>query len=405
MPSPKQAEQVVQATVKMIMTWSLDTTSMTPDGKIIMQHAQVQPSCTGFFVGAKTGEDNGYIATAGHCLDKNEVMPYLMQQLLTPGATDPSGMPSGKSAQAVPAPTQPSMPLPDPKLRIQVLQPVDQAGATLTHPFDAHMIDFMPLMQGDYGLAKIDERLPVVPSLSIATAAPNLGDGLVSIGFGGSMDSDAIQPDQPLPPADNPFADPYATNPGQFAKDASDGPIQQSVEFGFYGGFQQPLGTGIRFQQTSAPLTAGMSGGPTVKMENGQPVAVGTNSYTRDTQPFNYFTNTGGLRDFLRDHGVVSTSPTTSDPSQPASQDPSATNNAPSTPVTVANKADLNPWANVPGWVGFSAITLAIATLLILIFGVIFGILLLLQRRNRPQPANTVVPTHEHPDATTVEDQ
>jgi hypothetical protein len=129
-----------------------------------------------------------------------------------------------------------------------------------------------------------------------------------SIGLAGSMLDDAIVPDMPVPTTPQEFyTGPYQNDPGEFAKDIDDSRFRWSFNQGSHGGEQFPAGSGARFMQTSAPLTPGMSGGPTVIIDSSyQPRVVGINSYIRDMQPINFVSSTETITGLLQSNDIPS---------------------------------------------------------------------------------------------------
>jgi S1-C subfamily serine protease len=401
-PTPKMLNDAKKSVVGLILTWSVDVTIITSTGPITRTVFD-QGECTGFYVGQSTGINNGYIATGGHCVDPNEVKASL--QAKVDNIVNPPTGPKGGPPANTPQPNKPV--ISDPRLRAQVIH-LDDTDTNPVKPIDAHqMPGIITFDQGDFGLLKVD-GLTYTPSILLATAEPTLGDNLVSIGLVGSMLEDAIQADQPQ--TTSPLDDPYARNPGQYAKDVSVSRARLSFEFGQFSGEQYPLGFGARFLQTSAPLTPGMSGGPTVKVENGKLVVAGTNSYSRDLQPFNFFTDTSGLNNFLNDHGVTTGQTAGSAPSAQSGDKSSSPTNDTATPNT--NPAMAQTGSSTVGLQGntqnyFTAlwlniilgfIALCFAAALILIF-------LWMRRQNNPpaiQPNDSLhddAATQHHSDA------
>ncbi len=127
---------------------------------------------------------------------------------------------------------------------------------------------------------------------------------------------------------------------------------------------QQFTPGGASVWEISAPMSPGMSGGPTL---NSRGEVVGTNSYTIDLQPFNFVTDYSNLQNFLRDHGVV-TEPAAADTSpntEPGSTE-DGTNVAPS-----GNQSNLDSenW-KIAFWVMLAAALLLAALLAMAIFRV-----------------------------------
>src|ERR1700676_1029064 len=221
-------------------------------------------SCTGWYV-SKTAE----LVTAGHCVDPQhgrEVIlnGYLGDQKatdLTKDALanwhvegDQQGSPVGRAVQAI--------------------QPQGVDGATITSATTVQVVDFKAADAGDVALLHLPNMAKETPGLIVAQNVPKVGDPVTAIGFPGELQDLADQ--------------------SQIAR--------ASFKTGSVSS-QQVTPQGVTQIEVSAPIGAGMSGGPTVNRDN---QVVGVNSAgLADQANFNFITNTPDLRTFLLSHNVV----------------------------------------------------------------------------------------------------
>jgi serine protease Do len=221
-------------------------------------------SCTAWYV-SKTAE----LVTAGHCVDPQQgreviLNGYLGDQKatnLTADALanwhvegDEQGAPVGRSVQAI--------------------QPQGVDGATITSPTTVEVVDFKATDAGDVALLHLPNMAKETPGLIVAQNAPKVGDPVTSIGFPGELQDVADQ--------------------SQIAR--------ASFKSGSVSS-QQVTPQGVTQIEVSAPIGAGMSGGPTVD-QDGQVVGVNSAGLA-DQANFNFITDTPDLRTFLLSHNVV----------------------------------------------------------------------------------------------------
>jgi hypothetical protein len=203
--------------------------------------------CSGLIV-----NPGGYIVTAGHCVDdgwegaQGSALEYAVDEMIDNGDVSASkreqlidDVKSGAIRWKVEGHDQDSRP--DPVVHVQVgggpvkwRDNVEQAQGT-----SARVLDFRPWSKGDVALLKVeDDNLPVVPLAPKSDI--QVGQELLSIGY--------------------PLALASAREGDTVALTARNGQVN-SVDS------TAMNGPGNLFYETSAALTAGMSGGPSVDLQ------------------------------------------------------------------------------------------------------------------------------------------
>ena len=147
-----------------------------------------------------------------------------------------------------------------------------QRGKDVT-PLPARVLDVRPLGEGDVALLKVELGGKLIPAAELsADAAPQVGDPILAVGYPASTD------------------------------DVTDFSLDPTVKSGTVSATEtvetQPI------FQVSAPMTQGMSGGPTVDLE-GRVIGVNSFSPAGEDQAFNYISPVQGLKELLARNGVV----------------------------------------------------------------------------------------------------
>ena len=223
----------------------------------------------------------GYIVTAGHCVDpaNPDVKQNIYQQLFTSGmfgnlsdddvnkmvqtATNQEWQIEGKDAGT---PIQRT---------VQVIQPEGVTDRQATEWTTVQVTDFQPMNNGDNALLKLSDMKPF-KALPVASAAPPAGTAITAVGFPGSV-ADTIADPNRLP--------------------------QPSFKSGTVSGAQVDA-QGVQKTEISAPMSAGMSGGPTIN-DKGEIVGLNDESPGEgETQAFNFITDGGALHAFLTKNNV-----------------------------------------------------------------------------------------------------
>jgi S1-C subfamily serine protease len=220
-------------------------------------------TCTGWYV-SKSAE----IVTAGHCVDPAQGRRVVLDEFLKENNAT-SFLNDALANWHVDGATQGS-PL---DRSVRAIQPEDVEGATITSPTTVQVVDFKPTDDGDVALLQVPDTATETPPLTIAGAAPQIGEPVTSIGF-----------------------------PGELREVADHSQIARaSFKTGSVSS-HQVTPQGVTKIEVSAALGPGMSGGPTVNRD-GQVFGVNS-SGLRDAANFNFITDTAGLRAFLASHDV-----------------------------------------------------------------------------------------------------
>ncbi|GAA4557998.1 trypsin-like peptidase domain-containing protein [Pseudonocardia xishanensis] len=268
-PTEKAAAEVRPAIVYLTSTFTAyvgDTDGLFfNNGQPITLNA----SCTGFGVNPQ-----GYIATAGHCVDtttpegvRADFVKSVAEDLV---ARDPSlplasvveyGMANWTvEGQAKGSPID---------VQYSAVIGSGTGGSAQATAVPARLVDFRPNSQGDVALLKIESTdLPSVDLDKASSAA--VGTPVLSIGYPAA--ADAVT-DTTLEPSNK------------------DGQVSTTRTIG-----------SVPFYETSASLSPGMSGGPTVDLEGD---VIGINSaYVQGDQAFNFIAPATGLTELMARNGV-----------------------------------------------------------------------------------------------------
>ncbi|MDN5857385.1 MAG: serine protease [Pseudonocardia sp.] len=275
-PPPVNAtERAAVLTRPAVVRIAMDFTMVfeDPTGTLLTSPADFtfSGSCTGVGV-----NPNGYVATAGHCVDNTTaegvigtVLQEAARQIV---AADPTRTPEEVIDFALKNWTvrgaTPGSPV-DRKVMVGTGS-LDAGNRPTIRP--AEVIGYKSLTSGDVALLKIDVKdLPTVP---LATDADvRIGTEVLSIGFPGSADE--------------------ATDP-TFEPSNKDGRISSKKTMG-----------GVPFYETSASMSQGMSGGPTVDMQ-GRLVGINSWGPVGETAEINFMTAADTLSAFMASNGVRS---------------------------------------------------------------------------------------------------
>lgn len=236
--------------------------------------------CTGFIV-----SPDGYIGTAGHCVDPKEVRAYFLIQAArwviknhyyatTPtfrtalrfadqdyrieGADKGGGNAYQKSAD----------------LSVTVAWSVSVSGLPSGNTAPARVVSFKSLNQGDAALLKIEAQ-DLTPLLFADNADISTGTEVVSVGYPASVGS---------------VSDANLSDPSFKSGTVSS---IRTIENGL-----------LPVYEVSSALSGGMSGGPTVDL-NGDVIGVNSYSPRGETQQFNFIQTIQSLRELMADAGVT----------------------------------------------------------------------------------------------------
>ncbi|MCK8674418.1 trypsin-like peptidase domain-containing protein [Rhodococcus sp. HM1] len=235
-----------------------------PDGELFdTAPYQASWTCTGFVV-----NPDGWVATAGHCVDDVRSMLldaafgdiYAANMDWAPeelaAFVDGSFTVEGEKGGS------------DPTLEIAVLFGEGTSGTRLP----ANVIEYRPLEQGDVALLKV-QRDDLPAALLATDDDVAIGTPVLSVGFPGSTEK-----------VTDPSLEPTNKSGKVSAKKTS--------------------GT-VPFYETDAALSGGMSGGPTVDLE-GRVIGVNSFGPSGESQAFNFIAPSSGLEELLAARGITS---------------------------------------------------------------------------------------------------
>ena len=235
-------------------------TAVFPDGTVTEDPATVFMLCTGWFA-----SDKGHVATAGHCLEEDELIGEAMLDSVMAG--------SGLTAEDLDVMGVRWTHRVDDK-RARVGQPSGVEGGPLSgdEPIVAEIIGFQGFDDGDNGLLKI-ANMDGTPALPIAGERPEIGEEVTAIGFPGEVSA------------------------------VTDVKRQSSS---YKGGEVSSHGVslnGAPITEIDASVSGGMSGGPTLN-EAGEVIGMNSFKAVGESDTSNFVTDTETMRTFLEGEGV-----------------------------------------------------------------------------------------------------
>ncbi|GJF06515.1 serine protease [Pseudonocardia sp. D17] len=269
-PTEKAASQVRPAITYLSSTFTGYVADETGTFFNNGQPFQLTATCTGFGV-----NPNGYVATAGHCVDttspngvKSDFVMAASQQVVAaiPSLDLATVYEFGMANWTVEG-TAKGSPI---DAQVAVISGATSGAGAAVNALPARVVDFRPIDQGDVALLKIETT--DLPTVELATDADvQIGTPVLSIGYPAS--ADAVT-DPSLEPSNK------------------DGQVSS----------KKTLGT-VPVYETSAALSPGMSGGPTIALD-GRVVGVNSFKPAAESQAFNFIAPSQGLSELLSRNGV-----------------------------------------------------------------------------------------------------
>lgn len=246
----------------------------TDDGWEWSEEVTAGTMCTGWFA-----SDDGYIATAGHCVQPEQGRRAILQKFLAEWDAEDL-LADAITSWTVEGYEEGS----EIDRSVEVVQPDGADDPVIDSWTVAQVIDFQDFEDGDAALLKVAGVSGMEP-LTVASTTPEVGDDIVSIGFPGTV---------------------------QQVVDVSR--LSASFKTGTVSS-QQVTDNGVPVTEINAQVSGGMSGGPTI---DGTGHVIGINSFgiLGEPQSFNFVTDTDALAQFLTSHGVeftAASAATTSD--------------------------------------------------------------------------------------------
>ncbi|MEX1264668.1 MAG: trypsin-like peptidase domain-containing protein [Actinomycetota bacterium] len=278
-PEEKAAAIVGPSVVYIEMEWSAwvrvpGSSDLFFDGYVNSGRAfKWSTRCSGFVV-----NPNGYIVTAGHCVDEGEhgargmALEFAVQWLIDNGWArqrdfnfwlNEAHLSWGVEGEERDTPAD---------LIVHVQRGVAAGGMKTGEVFPARVVEHSTIVDGDVALLKIEAS--DLPSIQIATDSDiAIGTNVLSVGYPGSSD---------------------AVTDASYEPTFKDGQINSK---------KTREGGLLPVYEMSAALSGGMSGGPTVDLSAN---VVGVNSFNivGETEAFNFITPSSLVTEMLARNGV-----------------------------------------------------------------------------------------------------
>ncbi|MFN8183580.1 MAG: trypsin-like peptidase domain-containing protein [Candidatus Nanopelagicales bacterium] len=231
--------------------------------------------CTGFVV-----NPDGYVATAGHCVDYDQTIREAILTQVVDWAYNNDYYEVSPSKETIAtfaknwridgAKTEGT-----PDLAVNVAYGVSVSGEPSGKALPARVIAKRAFDQGDVALLKIEARdLTVVPLSD--NADTGVGTEIVSVGYPASVDL------------------------------VTDANFNPSFKEGTISAEKTTSGGLLPVYEISAAVSGGMSGGPTVGLD-GDVIGVNSFKIEGETQPFNFVQPSQNLQELMRGEGVENT--------------------------------------------------------------------------------------------------
>ncbi len=272
----EQVQALVQpAVVYEQITWTGYVYDETNKGYFTNDPFVASFQCTGFVV-----NPDGYVATAGHCVDYDQavresiltqVVDWAYENDYYEARPSPDTISTFAQNWRIDGATTEGTP----DLDVSVAYGVSVSGEPSGKALPARVVAVRPVDEGDVALLKIEARdLTVVPLSD--NADTGVGTQVVSVGYPASVD---------------------LVTDASFNPSFKEGAIsaEKTVEGGL-----------LPVYEISAAVSGGMSGGPTVGLD-GDVIGVNSFKIEGETQPFNFVQPSQNLLELMRSEGVENT--------------------------------------------------------------------------------------------------
>ncbi|OBI93819.1 trypsin [Mycobacterium alsense] len=279
-PQAKPEERAAALIRPSVMYLAAESAALVrlPDGEILSQFGRGSSipflatwRCTAFVV-----NPDGWVATAGHCVDPESAKVLLLKRAANEYRIQfPDAPESREPAVAFDwlqknARLEGETPDQGPHVGVTVMS---GTGTKLTEKLPATVVDFRPLAKGDAALLKVAKRN--LPSSELDTDADvTVGTPILAVGFPASTQN-----------VTGPSLDP-TNKSGKISK--------KSV-----------MGSAPEYE-IDAAMTDGMSGGPAIGL-NGKVIGVNSFAPAGETQAFNFISPAEGLAAILAGKGIKAT--------------------------------------------------------------------------------------------------
>lgn len=263
-------QAVRQAVVHLVADWQGDFV-VTVGDTVLQRTEHTSMLCTGFFV-----DDKGSIATAGHCLDPDQVRDALYNELEADLRDEAKQLNIDPDALIQEIVNYGSVNLTSTKAAaIYGFQPSELHGPLNNDGVQLQVVAFTGGDAGDNGLLRLNNYNGKTPYLVVAQERPAEQSTVTAVGFPGDITNNA---------------------------DA----MRQNASFktGKVSSYQ--IFGGAAYTEVDAGMEHGMSGGPVLN-DKGQ--VIGVVSMGFDGTSLNFATDTTTFRAFLSGNGVVLVAP------------------------------------------------------------------------------------------------
>ena len=226
-------------------------------------------SCTGFVV-----NPDGYIATAGHCVDPDEVkfdfQATAAEWALTNAYYEATDLTMEDVLGFGHYVIKNAEDKKKPDLKVTAAWAVSAGGVETGKALPARVLKWSPLEQGDGAIIKVEaDNLNALP---LAAEDPDVGTEIVTVGYPGSV------------------------------RNVSDASLTPSYKEGSVSSLTTIENGLTSVYEISAPTSRGMSGGPAVNLD-GEVVGVISFAPADEAQPFNFIQPIDITREMLSDAG------------------------------------------------------------------------------------------------------
>jgi S1-C subfamily serine protease len=249
-----------------------------PDGQVLSQFGRgtTMPflatwACTAFVI-----NPDGWVATAGHCVDPASAKLLILKRAAKEYITQFPGAPEARNPAAALEWLQKNAKVEGdtadqgPAVSLTLMY---GTGTKVAGKLPASVVDFRPLGKGDVALLKVDKHN--LPSSELATDADvSIGTSVLAVGFSQSTEN-----------VTGPSLDP-TNKSGKVSKKSA-------------------MGSAAEYE-IDAAVSEGMSGGPTVNLD-GKVIGVNSFAPVGEPQPFNFVAPADSLAALLAGKGVRAT--------------------------------------------------------------------------------------------------
>lgn len=270
----EQVQALVQPSVVYeSITWTGYVYDRHNDGYFTDQPFIVNYQCTGFVV-----NPDGYIGTAGHCVDYDQTVQSDILSQVADWAYQNDYYASRPSPQTIAGFARHwridgAARRGRPDEAVEIAYGVSVSGEPSGKALPARVVAVRPVTEGDVALLKVDARNLTAVPLSDNTNT-GVGTQIVSIGYPASVD---------------------LVTDSSFDPSFKEGSI--SAEKTVQGGL-------LPVYEISAAVSGGMSGGPTTNL-SGDVIGVNSFKISGETQPFNFVQPSQNLQELMAAEGVT----------------------------------------------------------------------------------------------------